>query len=189
MCFGTQPGEATMNPAHFSRSSCRRFRTVSSKQQSFQGTIAALNNRVVGGPGLHSGQDSGASESLPHALTAKYPNADRDWIWQYTFPSQTFRQIFRAELAAANICTTQRFRGHCVRRRAKRISGNESPVTHSDTALPCTEVAPKEWTPATSGVPKAIQQPTSPLGVDPRVRRRPTGSRRGVCGGALDSDS
>ena len=25
--------------------------------------------------------------SLPHALAAKYPNADREWGWQYVFPS------------------------------------------------------------------------------------------------------
>ena len=25
---------------------------------------------------------------LPHALARKYPNADRDWIWQYVFPSR-----------------------------------------------------------------------------------------------------
>jgi integron integrase len=26
---------------------------------------------------------------LPHALERKYPNADREWIWQYVFPSTT----------------------------------------------------------------------------------------------------
>jgi integron integrase len=26
---------------------------------------------------------------LPHALTRKYPNADREWAWQYVFPSQS----------------------------------------------------------------------------------------------------
>ena len=26
---------------------------------------------------------------LPHALARKYPNADRDWRWQYVFPSKT----------------------------------------------------------------------------------------------------
>jgi integron integrase len=25
--------------------------------------------------------------SLPHALSRKYPNADREWVWQYVFPS------------------------------------------------------------------------------------------------------
>lgn len=25
---------------------------------------------------------------LPHALARKYPNADREWIWQYVFPSE-----------------------------------------------------------------------------------------------------
>ena len=25
--------------------------------------------------------------SLPHALSVKYPNADREWVWQYVFPS------------------------------------------------------------------------------------------------------
>ena len=27
--------------------------------------------------------------SLPNALARKYPNADREWIWQYLFPSKT----------------------------------------------------------------------------------------------------
>ncbi len=26
---------------------------------------------------------------LPHALARKYPNASREWIWQYVFPSKT----------------------------------------------------------------------------------------------------
>jgi site-specific recombinase XerC len=25
---------------------------------------------------------------LPHALSRKYPHADREWIWQYVFPSK-----------------------------------------------------------------------------------------------------
>lgn len=25
---------------------------------------------------------------MPHALARKYPNADREWGWQYVFPSQ-----------------------------------------------------------------------------------------------------
>ena len=25
---------------------------------------------------------------LPHALERKYPNADREWCWQYVFPEQ-----------------------------------------------------------------------------------------------------
>lgn len=27
---------------------------------------------------------------LPHALNRKYPNADKEWAWQYVFPSQSF---------------------------------------------------------------------------------------------------
>ena len=27
---------------------------------------------------------------LPFALDRKYPNADRDWIWQFVFPSERF---------------------------------------------------------------------------------------------------
>ena len=26
--------------------------------------------------------------ALPFALSRKYPNADREWIWQYVFPSK-----------------------------------------------------------------------------------------------------
>jgi site-specific recombinase XerD len=26
---------------------------------------------------------------LPHALARKYPNADREWAWQYVFPAST----------------------------------------------------------------------------------------------------
>lgn len=29
---------------------------------------------------------------LPYALERKYPNADRDWIWQYVFPASTRSQ-------------------------------------------------------------------------------------------------
>jgi integron integrase len=36
-------------------------------------------------------QGYGATQ-LPFALTRKYPNADRQWIWQYAFPSSTLCQ-------------------------------------------------------------------------------------------------
>ncbi|RJQ65396.1 MAG: integron integrase [Desulfobacteraceae bacterium] len=33
-------------------------------------------------------RDGFGSVYLPNALTKKYPNADREWIWQYVFPSK-----------------------------------------------------------------------------------------------------
>jgi site-specific recombinase XerD len=35
--------------------------------------------------------------SLPNALAQKYPNANREWIWQYVFPSRTLSQDPRGE--------------------------------------------------------------------------------------------
>jgi integrase len=35
----------------------------------------------------------GGSVFLPHALARKYPNAPREWIWQYVFPAEKLRSI------------------------------------------------------------------------------------------------
>jgi hypothetical protein len=32
---------------------------------------------------------------LPDALARKYPNADRDWSWQYVFPASKLQPILR----------------------------------------------------------------------------------------------
>jgi integron integrase len=51
--------------------------------------VAELRNHLVRAKALHE-QDlrEGFGEVyLPFALTEKYPNAGRDWVWQYVFPS------------------------------------------------------------------------------------------------------
>ena len=35
--------------------------------------------------------------SLPHALAKKYPNANREWHWQYVFPSATLSRDPQSE--------------------------------------------------------------------------------------------
>jgi site-specific recombinase XerD len=35
---------------------------------------------------------------LPFALSRKYPNAAKEWIWQYVFPSSTIAKYPRSEL-------------------------------------------------------------------------------------------
>lgn len=40
----------------------------------------------------------GGSVYLPHALERKYPNAAREWIWQYVFPAQSVSKDPRSEI-------------------------------------------------------------------------------------------
>jgi integron integrase len=52
--------------------------------------IAPLQNHLTQVRSRHQwdlNQGYGAVE-LPFALARKYPNADRDWVWQYVFPAQ-----------------------------------------------------------------------------------------------------
>ena len=52
--------------------------------------IEPLNHHIQGIRQLHQ-QDlaqSYGSVYLPYALERKYPNADREWVWQYVFPAE-----------------------------------------------------------------------------------------------------
>ncbi len=62
---------------------------------------------------------------LPHALARKYPNAAREWAWQYVFPSH---QRSRDSAPARSVGTTparRRFKERCskpcVRRASRRL--------------------------------------------------------------------
>ena len=35
-----------------------------------------------------SGEKEGGKVSMPNALAKKYPNANREWVWQFVFPSR-----------------------------------------------------------------------------------------------------
>ena len=65
---------------------------------------------------------------LPHALAAKYPNADASWAWQWVFPSPVRSIDPRPEPArgscwsGATMCTLSRCSGPCARRRGARQS-------------------------------------------------------------------
>jgi integron integrase len=51
---------------------------------------------------------------LPFALARKYPNAGREWGWQYVFPSSK-RSIRALACGAAGMRTSPTFNGRCVR--------------------------------------------------------------------------
>ncbi|PZR76334.1 MAG: integron integrase [Chthoniobacterales bacterium] len=50
---------------------------------------AALERHLVKVKALHEEdlEGGGGAVHLPHALARKYPNAEREWVWQYLFPS------------------------------------------------------------------------------------------------------
>ena len=51
--------------------------------------IAPLKNQLKYAKALHQKDliEGHGSVKLPHALARKYPNADKEWMWQYVFPS------------------------------------------------------------------------------------------------------
>lgn len=59
-----------------------------------------LRDHLVGVKRQHQ-QDLGrgfGAVPLPYALARKYPNADRDWVWQFVFPSSQIAKDPRSEL-------------------------------------------------------------------------------------------
>lgn len=60
---------------------------------------AELRDHLVAGPHQHQrdlGRGFGAVH-LPFALERKYPNANREWIWQFVFPSTQIAKDPRSE--------------------------------------------------------------------------------------------
>ena len=60
----------------------------------------ALHDHLVGVRRQHQ-QDLGrgfGAVPLPYALARKYPNANRDWVWQFAFPSSQIAKDPRGEL-------------------------------------------------------------------------------------------
>jgi integron integrase len=55
-----------------------------------QALIDALGHQIAAGRLLHAADlDAGYGEvHLPYALARKYPNAAREWAWQYVFPAR-----------------------------------------------------------------------------------------------------
>jgi len=47
--------------------------------------------------------------TLPYALSRKYPNADREWIWQFVFPSSLNQQIAETEAMIAQLSASERW--------------------------------------------------------------------------------
>ena len=57
---------------------------------------------------------------LPYALERKYPNAKREWIWQYVFPSRRCRWTPAAASCAATTCTRAACKKPCGQRPGRR---------------------------------------------------------------------
>ena len=63
---------------------------------------------------------------LPHALAAKYPQADQSWAWQWCFPRRCVRSIHAPMFVRANcwsgatMCTRSRCSAPCARRQGAR---------------------------------------------------------------------
>ena len=68
---------------------------------------------------------------LPEALGRKYPNAAREWIWQYVFPSSRLSQDPKSGRCAAIICTSRRCRGR------SRRPGSAPACRSGSTAMRC----------------------------------------------------
>ena len=77
---------------------------------------------------------------LPHALARQAPNAPREWIWQYVFPSARLSTNLKAGVVHGIICT-RRAINYSNPAVAPRVGANLfSPVN----AFRATEVAPTQ---------------------------------------------
>jgi integron integrase len=68
--------------------------------------IEPLRTHLLRVRGLHEVdlRDGFGRVHLPHALASKYPNADRDWGWQYLFPSSRRSSIRDPGSSAGIMC-------------------------------------------------------------------------------------
>jgi len=83
-------------------------------------------------------QRGGGAVYLPGALDRKYPNAAREWRWQYVFPARDLSVDPRTGSAGGIIWTRQRFTGRSRRRWRGWESSNGSAATRCGTASPRT---------------------------------------------------
>ncbi len=75
---------------------------------------------------------------LPYALERKYPNANREWIWQYLFPSHKLAKDPRSGLIRAITLAKVSCKKQTKRPYALLTSINPPAVTPSATASPLT---------------------------------------------------
>ena len=76
----------------------------------------------------HLGQGFG-SVQLPHALTRKYPNADREWIWQWVFPSATISRDPRSGVKRRHHRSPSSLR-KAIKKAAKEAGVNKHVTPH-----------------------------------------------------------
>jgi integrase len=107
----------------------------------------SLQEHLRGVEAQHRGDLAGGAGhvELPGALAVKYPNASREWLWQWVFRRRAPIFTRRRGSGVGTICMKRYFSDHFATRFGSQASPSPPRATHSATASP-----PISWRPGTT---------------------------------------